>query len=65
LVTSRMLLGDKEGVEVPKAGLNVSGRELARMAPKVVVSLPVGRHFFEAHLEEDLPELMPYFIQGM
>lgn len=27
--------------------------------------IPVGRHLFKAHLEEDLTELMPYFVHCM
>jgi len=26
------------------------------------VSVPVGGHLLEAHLKEDLPELMPHFV---
>jgi len=60
-----MLLGDKQGVEVPEAGLDISGEALAELIPDIVIALPVGWHFLEAHLKENLSELMPYFIQGV
>lgn len=42
-VSSWMTLRLEKGVEVPEGRLNIS----------------VGWHLFEAHLEEDLPELFP------
>lgn len=60
-----MLLRDKEGVKIPEAGLDISGEALARTRTGTVATLPVGRHFLKAHLEEYLTELMPNFVQGM
>ena len=58
-----MLLGDEEGVEVPEAGFDkttpmVKNGDLTHPGP----ILPVRRHLFETHLEEDLSEFVSNFV---
>lgn len=57
-----MLLGDEEGVEVPKAGLNISAKILVVDITRSDDVTPVCRHLFESHFEEDLTELVSDFV---
>lgn len=57
-----MLLWYKEGIEIPKTTLDKARPQLATGATPQKSKSPIGRHFFETHLKEDLPEFMSHFI---
>lgn len=62
LVAGRMLLGNEEGVKVPEAGFDIPRKFSKELALKLDYTLPVCWHLLESHFEENLSELMPYFV---
>jgi len=65
-VAGRVLLGDEEGIEVPKTGINkaVSFSEHIRKYQYRNILLSSG-HLNEALVKEDVSELSPHFVQRM
>jgi hypothetical protein len=63
-----MLLGDEEGVEVPEAGVDEAGDRSVSYLNIVTWRrrvLLASWHLYETLIEEDGPELLPDFHQGM
>ena len=63
-----MLLWDEEGVEVPKARVDVANNQVSRTLISCNKSCSVllcSRHLYEALVEEDIPELLPHLVQRM
>ena len=62
LISGRMLLGYEEGVKVPETSFDVPARRSVKMPEGTDTAIPIGRHLFEAHLEEYLPKFVSNFV---